>query len=132
MAVLSLEKLIKEKVALKQSDEKQIDVELNIPRLDGTIKLSFAKSDIRDFSEVASKAKEIDEYKAAGLNLIYTAIKEPNLKDKDLQKAYECVEPTDIVEAIFTDGEMSDILDVIHAKGGLSRGSVVEVQELKN
>ena len=137
MTVLSLENLIKEKVKIKQSDDKVIETSLLIPRLGGSVKLSFTKSDVRDFLEVTNnvegtKKEKEEKVEAAGLNLIYSIISEPNLKDKELQKVYECKEPTDIVKGVFNDGEMSDIVSFATKKAGFVGGSVVEVEEVKN
>ena len=63
---------------------------------------------------------------------MYTIIKEPNLKDKELQKAYECTEPTDILEQIFTRGEIADISTFALEEAGFKRGTVKVVEMLKN
>lgn len=131
--ILSVEELIKHKATLKQDDEKVMEKTLFITRLQSEIKLSFNKKDVRDFLDVTNTKTCTDEQaEAAGLNLIYSIISEPNLKDKDLQKAYECVEPTDIVSAIFTDGEMLDISNFAIKEAGFQRGSISVVEDLKN
>lgn len=42
-------------------------------------------------------------------NLVYQCCVEPNLKDKDLQSAFKCAEPFDVVDEIFLPGEVSKI-----------------------
>ena len=52
--------------------------------------------------------------------IIYETFVSPNLKDKELQKEFECTEPTDIVNKIFKIGEIAilvgqlwNVLDLI-------------------
>ena len=45
--------------------------------------------------------------------VVYNCIIEPNLKDKELQQAYECVEPMDIVDKVFDVGEVKAISTVL-------------------
>lgn len=130
---VSLEKLIKEKLKLKLNDDRKVIKTLNIERLGGNILIEVIKSDVVDFVEVTnSEDVTEEEAEAAGYNLIYTIVKEPNLKDKELQSAYECTEPSDIVPAIFTDGEMLDIIDFAIDAVGMRKGSVKMVENLKN
>ena len=49
------------------------------------------------------EAGEGDKY------MCYECIKEPNLKDKELQEAFGCSSPMDIVEVIFKAGEIPQI-----------------------
>lgn len=137
--ILSVEDLIKNKVKIEKSDDKEIKATLNIPSIGGNIKLVYTKNDVLDFHESMSnvdknlpKEKQEELYAQAGYDLIYTIVSEPNLKDEKLQKAYECQEPTDIVKKVFDDGEMKDIMDFAVEKAGLKSGKVVEVQDLKN
>ena len=131
--ILSVEQLIKGKVELKQSDDTVIEKTLYIPRLNADIKISLTKADVRDFLEVTQDPKSTNEQSiGAGRNLIYSIVSEPNLKDKELQKAFECEEPTDIVPAIFTDGEMIDIAEYAIEVGGFRKGTISVVEELKN
>lgn len=63
-------------------------------------------------------ATRADEY------LIYQCVIEPDLKDKKLQEAFDCVEPMDIVGAIFLPGEVASIAEKIMGLGGYSIGGV--------
>lgn len=131
--ILSVEQLIAEKVKYGLNEERAIEKTVHIPRINADIKLEIMKSDVQDFLEVTnSKNMSEQEAESAGHTLIYSIVKEPNLKDKTLHDAYECAEPTDIVPAIFTDGEMLDIVDVAIESTGFRRGSVQVVEELKN
>lgn len=130
---ISVEHLIKNKVELKRDDSKVIETSLLVPRLGGKIEIAMTKGDVRDFLEVSNDKKTTDEqYKEAGYNLIYSIVKNPNLKDEALQKTYECQVPTDIVKSIFDDGEIIDIIEFASHKGGFTKGSIVEIEEVKN
>lgn len=130
---VSLEHLIKNKVELKRDEDKVINTSLLVPRLGGKVEISMTKADVRDFLEVANDKKITEQqYKEAGYNLVYSIIAEPNLKDEVLQKEYECKVPSDIVPALFDDGEVIDIIDFATIKGGFMKGSVVEIEEVKN
>lgn len=56
-----------------------------------------------------------DEY------VVYNCLLEPNLKDKELQQAYECVEPMDIVGKVFEFGEIKAISDVLIKSVGVGQ-----------
>lgn len=56
-----------------------------------------------------------DEY------LVYNCIEEPNLKDKDLQEAYECHDPIDIVSKLFEFGEVKAISEVLVKSVGMGK-----------
>ena len=58
----------------------------------------------------------------------YECIKEPNLKSPELQKAFECAAPMDIVEKIFKTGEIPQIAVECMKLAGYSGG----VEEVKN
>ena len=64
------------------------------------------------------------------MDIIYESC--PILHNKELQEAYECVEPTDIVGRIFDDniGEIMTVLGAIFEMYGMDSGDLVN--ELKN
>ena len=71
-----------------------------------------------------------EETAAGGLEtskqIIYESV--PILQDKELQSAYSCVEPHDIVLAVFNDnlGEIEKLVDFINGQYGLT------VDDVKN
>lgn len=137
--IISVEELIKNKVKIEKSDDKIITATLAVPSINGNVKLSFTKNDVHDFQDVSSNVDpklpkdQIDKiHEENGYNLVYTVISEPNLRDKELQDAYGCKEPFEIVKKIFEEAEMSDIINLVHEKAGFKRGQVVEVEDLKN
>lgn len=137
--ILSVEDLIKNKVKIEKSDDKEINLTLAVPSVGGGVKLTFTKNDVIDFQEAMAnvdvdlpKNEREKQYGEAGYHLVYTVISEPNLKDKQLQEAYECEEPTDILKKIFDEGEITDIMNFVVDKSGLKGGKVIEVKDLKN
>lgn len=137
--IISVEELIKNKVKIEKSDDKEITATLTVPSIGGGIKLAYTRNDIHDFHDASKNVdaklpkEEAEElYARAGYNLVYTVISEPNLKDKALQEAYGCKEPYEIVKKIFEEGEIGDIMDFAVEKAGFKNGKVVEVEDLKN
>jgi len=63
--------------------------------------------------------------------LIYNTVTEPNLKDKELQQEFGCVEPLDIVDEVFDFGEIKGIASKIIESVGFG-DSVTMVDEIKN
>ena len=126
--VLSLATLIKEKAKFKLGEETKT-AELKVDRLDSLITIEIPDTQL---CMDALNAKDDDTGAKSDDYLVYTIMKEPNLKDPELQKAYECTEPTDIVEMIFTRGEIADIAAYALDAAGFKRGTVKAVETLKN
>lgn len=101
--------------------EKDITKELYLDQLDATV--TIARPDRQTVLDAIES--ESDDY------LVYSMLVEPDLKDKDLQKAYGCAEPMEIVSKIFDPGTITGI-----AKAGLKlagfESSVTAVEDLKN
>lgn len=119
---LTLTKLIddKEKIASKKKITKEVYVE----QLDATVTVGKPdRSLILESFELGSS--EADDF------LIYNCIVEPNLKDGELQKAYGCVEPIDIIEKIFDLGSIKGIAEQALSMAGFD-SKVTAVEELKN
>ena len=65
--------------------------------------------------------------------LILECVISPNLKDKELQQAYECVEPIDIVPALFQSGEISRIASALLKVAGFTEDVKIKLfKETKN
>lgn len=116
---LTLTDLIKEKE--KFQVKTGVKKDLYLDQLDATITiLQPERSVVMDAIESQS-----DEY------MVYDIVVEPNLKDAELQKAYGCVEPIDIVSKIFNPGTIKGI-----AQEGLKlagyESNVKAVEDLKN
>ncbi len=66
-------------------------------------------------------------------NLVYQCAVEPNLKNKELQKAFGCAEPFDIVEEIFMAGEVSKIAGQLLKLAGFGSDITATLhKEIKN
>ncbi|PEB56243.1 hypothetical protein CON65_15920 [Bacillus pseudomycoides] len=63
--------------------------------------------------------------------IVYNVLVEPNLKDKQLQKEFGCVEPTDIVDKIFEPGEIGNIAKLALELVGYTK-ALKKVKDLKN
>lgn len=126
--VLNLATLIKEKAKYKLGEETKT-AELKVDRLDAIITIEIPDTQL---CMDALNAKDDDTGAKSDDYLVYTIMTEPNLKDPELQKAYECTEPTDIVEMIFTRGEIADIAAYALDEAGFKRGTVKAVETLKN
>ncbi|NBI30899.1 phage tail assembly chaperone [Chengkuizengella marina] len=79
--------------------------------------------------EMAQDDKRSDQ---ADTHVVYHCVVEPNLKDKELQKQFGCVEPTDIVDIIFRPGEVSTISRQVLELAGYGQGVQKVDREIKN
>lgn len=122
---VTLESLIKKKMELKENGNRKATGTLYIPSLDGEIEYEVFKNDIIDFKNTTGDEEEAEK---AVNNLIYTMIKSPDLRDKELQKELGCEEPIDIIPLIFTEGERIDLMNLALEKTGFQAGVVKEVK----
>lgn len=123
MSAISIQDLINKKDQIKAQKQKTYDLETSI----GTITV---KKPVRAFVLEASNlegAGESDKY------LISNLVVAPNLKDKTLQEAYGCIEPTDIVDALFEPGEIVAISKKIMECAGYGKDIKSSIhEEIKN
>jgi hypothetical protein len=124
---LTLTDLIKEKE--KYQVKKDVTEELYIQRLDASI--TIRKPERSLCLDTISMSRDKDQADQADVYMAYNIVVEPDLKDPELQKAYGCVEPTDIVEKIFDPGEIASISQAgLELSGYIS--SAKRVKDLKN
>lgn len=65
--------------------------------------------------------------------LILECVIQPNLKDRELQNAFGCAEPIEIVPALFNSGEINRIAAVILDKAGFNENIKAKLyKEVKN
>ena len=107
MAV-TIQELIGKRESIKAKKKALYDMETSI----GTITVKAPTASI-----VASSF-EITERVEANKYIILECTVEPNLKAAELQQAYECLEPLDIVSALFPVGEIGRISDEIFNLAG--------------
>ena len=124
---LSVTELIKDKEKFLPKDN--VTQDIYVERLDATVTIRKPERTlVLDTLELADDKNYDgvpDEY------FIYNIITEPDLKDPELQKAYGCVEPTDIIAKIFEIGEVTDMAKAGMKLGGYS-SSATAVEDLKN
>ena len=63
---------------------------------------------------------------------IYSCCVEPALNDKELQDAYECKEPIDIVDKLFMIGEITSIAQILVDNAGFKDDYKTVVKKAKN
>lgn len=114
MAVLTLEQLIARRENIKDKGKAKYEIETSI----GTV---IAR--LPDAALVA-EAMDITQGFEANKYIVYNCIVEPNLKNEELHKAYGVLDPTEIVTALFTPGEIvkiaNKLLDFSGFKGKLA------------
>jgi len=99
---LTLAELMRRKEQMLAAKKTKATQDLYIKSIDATITIEEPDAALcRDANDM--EAGEGDKY------MCYECIKEPNLKDKELQAAFGCTVPMDIVELIFKAGEIPQI-----------------------
>jgi hypothetical protein len=113
--------LIKNAEAIQKEKKQAKTKDLYVRGLDGAITITQPTDEvIEDALELPGK--DGDRY------LLYHSIVEPNLKDKDLQAAYQCKDPLDIVPALFTQSEIRAIALAALDLAGYGDGRVEEIK----
>lgn len=108
-------------LAAKQTPKRQ---ELFVKSLEGVITVQAPeRAVILEAQEMGAEAS--DAY------LVYQCVTEPNLKDSELHRAFGCVEPLEIVDCIFSAGEVVSIAKQCLELGGYMDGVTV-AESLKN
>ena len=117
MAV-SIKELIQQKEKIERKKQDKFDLETSI----GVITV---KQPTRSFvAETLALSEGEDEY------MILECVVEPKLKDRELQEAYECTEPTDIVGKLFLPGEMTAIATKIVQCAGYRKEIRAELHKM--
>ncbi|MFD3271521.1 hypothetical protein ACE3MS_15485 [Paenibacillus dendritiformis] len=83
-------------------------------------------------TEALEMSQDSTRSEMADIHVVYHSVVEPNLKDKELQDAFGCVEPTDIVKFIFRDGEIGMISGLAVQLAGYGQGISKVDREIKN
>lgn len=120
---ISIKDLIAKKDEIKKNKQAQYDLETSI----GTVTVKQATQGLIAEALDLSDRKEADKY------IVYNSIAAPDLKDKTLLDAYGCVEPLDIVNALFKSGEVGSISRKICEVSGYGSNIEAKVhEEVKN
>ena len=99
---LTLAELLKRKEQMLESKKVKKTQDLYVKSIDATITIEEPTGALcRDANDM--EPGEGDKY------LCYECIKEPNLKSKEVQEAFGCAVPMDVVDVIFAPGEIPQI-----------------------
>ena len=119
---ITLKELLRRKEQMLEAKKIPKTKELYINSLGGTITVEGPTS------ALAKDAQEMDN---GDVYLVYQCVTDPCLKSKELQEAYGCVEPMEIVEKIFDPGEIPQIsVECLRLSGYID--GVKAVDETKN
>ena len=119
---ITLAELIRRKEQMLESKKKPKTATLYIKSLGGTITIESPTADL------ARDAQDMDNGDAY---MVYSCVTDPCLKSKELQTAFECVEPMEVVEKIFAPGEIPQIAVECLRLAGYVDG-VKAVDDIKN
>lgn len=112
--------LIAQREQIKNKRKNTYDLETSIGVI--TVKQPTAKL-IEETLKIEGSGRQSD------IELIYESVVEPNLKDKDLQQAYGCTVPSDIVPMLFQTGEIGAIAVAIMRCAGYGRSIDYKIHE---
>ncbi len=119
---ITLQELISRKEQILESKRKPKTATLYIKSLDGIITIESPTADL---------ARDAQEMENGDAYMVYSCVTEPCLKSKELQAAFECVDPMEIVEKIFEVGEIPQIAVECLRLAGYVDG-VKAVDDVKN
>lgn len=119
---ITLSELLRRKEQMLESKKQKKTKSLYVKSLDGVITVEAPTGDL---------AREAQDMENGDTYLVYSCVTEPPLKSKELQTAFECVEPMEIVEKIFEVGEIPQIAVECLKLAGYVDG-VQAVDEIKN
>lgn len=99
---LTLDELIRRKEQMIKAKETKKTLDLYIKSINATITIEEPTSALcRDAADMGDE--DADKY------MCYECIKEPDLKSTEIQEAFGCAVPMDIVDMIFAPGEIPQI-----------------------
>lgn len=126
---LTIQQLLAQKEELKRERQETKAMEIYVEEMDTTVVIEEPSHAL--VRETVEMGQDENFDGNADAYLVYNIMTEPNLKDPTLQKEFECVEPTDIVEMIFDRGTISGIAKLAMDLSGYTSG-VKAVKQLKN
>ena len=118
MAV-SIAELIANRDQIKNKRQETYDIDTSI----GTI--TVKQPSVKLIEDVL----KIEGGRQSDIELIYESVIEPNLKDKDLQQAFGCTAPSDIVPLLFKAGEIGSIASAIMRCAGYGKTIEARIHE---
>lgn len=120
MAV-SIKELIENKEKIQETKKQTYDLETSIGKI--TVKKPSRALVAETLDLTDSQDGTGDKY------LIFNSVIAPSLNDNELQKAYECLEPTDIVDKLFDTGEAAEIAKAIMKCAGYGKDIKKEIHQ---
>lgn len=126
---LTMDDLIKQKESIYRKKGVKKKMEIYLDQLESTVTIEEPDSSLVTES-IGIGSDEKQESNGDDF-LVYNVMIEPNLKDAELQKIYECKEPVDIVNSIFSPGTVSAIAIEAMKMAGYMDG-ITPVAKLKN
>lgn len=118
---LTLTELLRRKEQMLESKKTKKTIDLYVKSIDATITIKEPDGALcRDANDMDAGVG--DKY------LCYECITEPNLKSKEVQDAFGCTEPMDVVDIIFEPGEIPQIAIECMKLAGYMGG----VEQVKN
>lgn len=122
---ITLKDLIARKEQMLEAKKTPKRKNLFVKSLNGTIVIEEPSRSL------VTEAQEMENGKN-DVYMVYQSVVEPNLKDSSLQQEFGCVEPLDIVDILFSAGEVMAISKACLELAGYSEDSVKAVEDLKN
>lgn len=111
MAIVTVAELIAQRENIKEKRAQKYSIQTSVGEIISTL----------PDAALVAEALELTPSFESNKHIIYHCVVEPNLRDGELQKVYGCMEPTDIIERIFSPGEITKIanklLDLAGFKG---------------
>ena len=120
---ITIEELVRRKEQMLKSKQQKKTKDLYVKSLDGAITI------VEPDAALARDAQEMEE--SGDTYIVYSCVTEPCLKSKELQEAFGCVEPMEIVGKIFDVGEIPQIaVECIKLAGYID--GVKPIDDIKN
>ena len=119
---ITLQELIRRKEQMLEAKRIPKTANLYIKSLGGTITIE---------SPTAALAKDAQEMDNGDAYMVYSCVTEPCLKSRELQEAFGCIDPMEIVDKIFDPGEIPQIaIECLKLAGYIDGVKVVD--DIKN
>ncbi|OXS67522.1 hypothetical protein B1B04_22280 [Lysinibacillus sp. KCTC 33748] len=121
---LSVTDLMKEKEKYQVKDD--VTETLIVERLG--VEVVLRKPEKSLCIDTMKMARDENNDTDADAYMVYNTMVEPDLKDAELQKAYGCTLPTDIVAKIFDPGEIEQLSGMALELAGYKKGGVKAIK----
>lgn len=122
---LTLDELIRRKMQIMEAKKKRKSEKVYIDSLGGYIILTEPTREIMADITGMTDQNEANKY------AIYNCVTEPSLKSPVLHEEYECAEPYDIVDKLFSYAEITQLSILLNELAGFDKGVKV-IDEIKN